>query len=138
MSRGIRLAKETVRKLMTDAGLWIPRRQRPPKVYQPQARRACLGELSVCEFATTGVGRRLRGIELDHGLVNQDGATGRNWAQTDVPSPRASACSRDAIVLRPIRSISRSSCSSSTSNSRRVFVIGWGMKASADANRRDT
>lgn len=42
---GIRPAKETVRKLMTDAGLWIPRRQRPPKVYQPRARRACLGEL---------------------------------------------------------------------------------------------
>jgi hypothetical protein len=42
---GIRLAKETVRKLMTDAGLWIPRRQRPPKIYQPRARRACLGEL---------------------------------------------------------------------------------------------
>lgn len=42
---GIRLAKETVCKLMTDAGLWIPRRQRPPKVYQPRARRACLGEL---------------------------------------------------------------------------------------------
>ena len=42
---GIRLAKETIRKLMTDAGLWIPRRQRPPKVYQPRARRACLGEL---------------------------------------------------------------------------------------------
>ncbi len=42
---GIPLAKETVRRLMTDAGLWIPRRQRPPKVYQPRARRACLGEL---------------------------------------------------------------------------------------------
>ncbi|WP_175190356.1 ISNCY family transposase, partial [Burkholderia paludis] len=42
---GIRLAKETVRKLMTEAGLWVPRRQRPPKVYQPRARRACLGEL---------------------------------------------------------------------------------------------
>ncbi|MDN7444530.1 ISNCY family transposase [Burkholderia cepacia] len=38
-------AKETVRRLMTDAGLWIPRRQRPTKVYQPRARRACLGEL---------------------------------------------------------------------------------------------
>jgi transposase len=37
---GIRLAKETVRRLMTDAGLWIPRKQRPPKVYQPRARRA--------------------------------------------------------------------------------------------------
>jgi transposase len=42
---GIRLAKETVRHLMTEAGLWVPRRQRPPKVYQPRARRSCLGEL---------------------------------------------------------------------------------------------
>jgi transposase len=42
---GIRLAKETVRRLMTDVGLWIPRRQRPPKIYQPRARRSCLGEL---------------------------------------------------------------------------------------------
>ena len=41
----IRLAKEAVRRLMTDAGLWVPRRQRPPKVYQPRARRACFGEL---------------------------------------------------------------------------------------------
>ncbi len=29
---GIRLAKETVRRWMRDAGLWIPRAQRPPKV----------------------------------------------------------------------------------------------------------
>ncbi len=42
---GIRLARETFRRLMTEAGLWVPRRQRPPKVYQPRARRACLGEL---------------------------------------------------------------------------------------------
>jgi transposase len=42
---GLQLSKETVRRLMTDAGLWIPRRQRPPKVYQPRTRRACLGEL---------------------------------------------------------------------------------------------
>ena len=51
---GIRLAAETVRRLMTDAGLWVPRRQRPPKVYQPRARRACLGELvqiDGCEHA---------------------------------------------------------------------------------------
>ncbi|NVH75939.1 ISNCY family transposase [Paraburkholderia sp. JPY432] len=44
-SHGLVLSKETVRHLMTDAGLWVPRRQRPPKVYQPRARRACLGEL---------------------------------------------------------------------------------------------
>lgn len=42
---GIRLAPETVRRLMTEAGLWVPRRQRPPKIYQPRARRACLGQL---------------------------------------------------------------------------------------------
>jgi hypothetical protein len=42
---GIRLAKETVRRLMTDVGLWILRRQRPPKIYLPRARRSCLGEL---------------------------------------------------------------------------------------------
>ncbi|MBW0451292.1 ISNCY family transposase [bacterium M00.F.Ca.ET.228.01.1.1] len=42
---GIGLAKETVRQWMYDAGLWVPRAQRPPKVYQPRNRRACLGEL---------------------------------------------------------------------------------------------
>ena len=30
---------------MTDAALWIPRAQRPPKVYQPRARQPCVGEL---------------------------------------------------------------------------------------------
>ena len=38
---GIRLAKETVRQWMYDAGLWVPRAQRPPKVFQPRNRRAC-------------------------------------------------------------------------------------------------
>lgn len=42
---GLRLAKETVRRLMVDAGLWVPRKQRPPKVHQPRNRRACRGEL---------------------------------------------------------------------------------------------
>jgi hypothetical protein len=30
---------------MVDAGPWVPRRQRPPKIYQPRARRTCYGEL---------------------------------------------------------------------------------------------
>src|SRR3984885_14795133 len=30
---------------MRDAGLWIPHKQRPPKLHQPRNRRACLGEL---------------------------------------------------------------------------------------------
>jgi hypothetical protein len=42
---GLRLAKETVRRLMVDAGLWVPRKQRPPKIHQPRNRRACRGEL---------------------------------------------------------------------------------------------
>lgn len=42
---GIDLAVETVRTLMRAAGLWIPRRERPPRVHQPRNRRACLGEL---------------------------------------------------------------------------------------------
>jgi hypothetical protein len=34
-----RLAKETVRHWMRDAGLWVPRRQRPPKAHQPVTQR---------------------------------------------------------------------------------------------------
>jgi hypothetical protein len=41
----ITIAKETVRRLQIDAGLWIPRELRPPKVQQPRTRRACFGEL---------------------------------------------------------------------------------------------
>lgn len=42
---GISLAVETVRTLMTAAGLWVPRKDRPPRVHQPRNRRSCLGEL---------------------------------------------------------------------------------------------
>lgn len=42
---GIFLCKETVRKLMIEARLWIPRRQRAPKIQQPRYRRPCTGEL---------------------------------------------------------------------------------------------
>ncbi|MFP4826972.1 ISNCY family transposase [Paraburkholderia sp. BR10879] len=42
---GLVLSKETVRHLMTEAGLWVPRKQRPPGIHQPRARRACFGEL---------------------------------------------------------------------------------------------
>lgn len=42
---GLYLSKETVRKLMADAGLWVPRRLRSPTIYQPRNRRHCLGEL---------------------------------------------------------------------------------------------
>lgn len=42
---GIVLAKETVRGLMQGAGLWIPRKQRAARIYQPRNRRNCAGEL---------------------------------------------------------------------------------------------
>ena len=42
---GIGLSVETVRALMMTSGLWIPRKDRLPRVYQPRNRRACLGEL---------------------------------------------------------------------------------------------
>jgi transposase len=50
----IHLAKETVRRIQVDAGLWIPRKLRPPKIQQPRTRRACAGELiqiDGCEHA---------------------------------------------------------------------------------------
>jgi len=42
---GLTLSKETIRRLMTEAGLWKPRRQRAAQIHQPRNRRACLGEL---------------------------------------------------------------------------------------------
>ncbi|MFS8981030.1 ISNCY family transposase [Cupriavidus necator] len=42
---GIEISPACVRRIMIDAGFWVPRRQRPPKVHQPRNRRACLGEL---------------------------------------------------------------------------------------------
>jgi hypothetical protein len=42
---GIHISRETVRSIMKIAGLWIPRLQRPAKIYQPRNRRACRGEL---------------------------------------------------------------------------------------------
>ena len=44
-SHDLVLSKETVRKLMASVGLWVPREQRQPKIYQPRNRRSCLGEL---------------------------------------------------------------------------------------------
>ena len=42
---GVCLSKETIRKLMIEAGLWKPRRQRAAQIHQPRNRRACVGEL---------------------------------------------------------------------------------------------
>jgi transposase len=42
---GVVLSKETLRRLMTEAGLWTPRGARAAPLHQPRERRACLGEL---------------------------------------------------------------------------------------------
>jgi transposase len=41
----IAIGKETVRRLMSEAGFWMPRSQRSTKIYQPRNRRHCVGEL---------------------------------------------------------------------------------------------
>jgi len=41
----ISLAKETLRQWMTEAGIWVSRRERKKRVFQPRGRRDCFGEL---------------------------------------------------------------------------------------------
>jgi len=55
----IQLAKETVRRIQIAAGLWIPRKLRPPKVQQPRLRRACVGELIQIDGCEHGPGLRI-------------------------------------------------------------------------------
>jgi len=42
---GVAVSRETLRGWMIDAGLWVPRAQRPRRAHQPRRRRSCLGEL---------------------------------------------------------------------------------------------
>ncbi|MDN4035828.1 ISNCY family transposase [Massilia sp. YIM B02443] len=41
----VTLSKETLRALMIDAGIWVPRAAKRAGLHQPRERRACLGEL---------------------------------------------------------------------------------------------
>jgi transposase len=41
----LRVGRETLRKWMAAAGLWLPRRERVRQAHQPRHRRECLGEL---------------------------------------------------------------------------------------------
>ena len=51
---GLRLGRETVRRWMAAAGLWVPRKERRRRIHQPRHRRDCLGEL-VKELRLAGV-----------------------------------------------------------------------------------
>ena len=42
---GLKVSEATLRKWMTEAGLWVPRRQRLRGIHQPRQRRECYGEL---------------------------------------------------------------------------------------------
>lgn len=42
---GLRVSKETLRKWMLEDGLWLDRRRRRKRAYQPRYRRDCVGEL---------------------------------------------------------------------------------------------
>jgi hypothetical protein len=42
---GVRVGRETLRKWMALAGLWLPRRERLRRAHQPRHRRDCRGEL---------------------------------------------------------------------------------------------
>jgi hypothetical protein len=43
--RRVSVSKETLRKWMTEAGLWTSRRERRRQLDQPRGRRDCFGEL---------------------------------------------------------------------------------------------
>ena len=84
---GFELSRETLRRWMIDAGLWIPRSQRRRRVHQPRHRRSCLGELvqiDGCEhawFEDRGPKSTL--------LVYVDDATGRLMELRFAPSESA-------------------------------------------------
>ena len=42
---GLTVSTETLRKWMTEDGLWVPHARRRDRVYQPRRRRDCVGEL---------------------------------------------------------------------------------------------
>ena len=89
---GVALAKETVRRWMREAGLWIPRKQRPPKLHQPRNRRSCLGELIQIDGSDhRWFEERAPACTL---LVFIDDATSRLMTCTSLRPSRPSATSR--------------------------------------------
>lgn len=75
-NHGIVLGKETLRRLMIKTGLWVPRKQRAPKIQQPRYRRACCGEL----------------IQID--------GCDHHWFENRAPACTALDCLLTAIVPR--------------------------------------
>lgn len=82
---GVVLSKETLRRLMIEAGLWSPRGARQAALHQPRERRACLGELVQIDGSRHAWFEQ-RGAECAL-LVYVDDATGRilqlHFAETE-------------------------------------------------------
>ena len=79
------LSKETLRRLMIEAGLWAPRGERKAVLHQPRDRRACLGELVQIDGSRHAwFEQRRKACAL---LVYVDDATGRllelHFAETE-------------------------------------------------------
>jgi transposase len=79
------ISKETLRRLMIEAGLWTPRSKRQAALHQPRDRRACLGELVQID-GSRHAWFEGRGAECTL-LVYVDDATGRllhlHFAETE-------------------------------------------------------
>ena len=111
------LAKETVRRWMRMPGLWIPRKQRPPKLHQPRNRRACLGELIQIDGSDhrvvrgTGAGLHVAGVHRRRDQPPDDAALHGDRVDLqlfrgDARVPRAATASRwRSTATRPACSI---------------------------------
>jgi hypothetical protein len=84
----LELSTETLRKLMIEAGLWVPRSAQRSALHQPRERRACLGELVQIDGSRHPWFEQ-RGAECAL-LVYVDDATGRilqlHFAETESTS----------------------------------------------------
>ncbi|MFP2517237.1 helix-turn-helix domain-containing protein [Buttiauxella agrestis] len=91
-THGLILGKETVRRLMIKAGLWVPRSKRAPRIQQPRYRRACTGELvqidgcnhhwfesraKPCTLLDTQFGRAMHELNIQVICANTSSAKGR-------------------------------------------------------------
>jgi hypothetical protein len=83
----LQVGRETLRKWMAAAGLWLTRRERLPSVHQPRHRRSCFGELVQID-GSDHEWFEARGPRCSL-LVYVDDATGRLMELRFVPSESA-------------------------------------------------
>jgi hypothetical protein len=123
---GITLGLETVRRLMIEAGMWTPRRQRAAQIHQPRNRRACVGELIQIDGSDYAwFEDRAEACTL---LVYIDDATSRLMQLHFVPTGRPSPISRPPVPIwsdtasRSRSTATRLQCSAARRNRQRPGV----------------